>query len=93
MRTIDRSLAFKRDYRSLAVGRHRAALESLLATVHSLLATDTTLPAKYRDHALVGEWHGCRDCHLRPDLVLIYRRPDAATLQLVRLGSRSTLDL
>jgi len=93
MRTIDRSNAFKRDYRRVAVGRHRASLDTLLATVLPLLATDAALPAKYRDHALIGEWQGCRDCHLKPDLVLIYRKPDPSTLQLVRLGSHSELGL
>ncbi len=43
MRTIDRSNAFKRDYRRVAVGRHRASLDTLLATVVPLLAADTPL--------------------------------------------------
>lgn len=34
-----------------------------------------------------------RDCHIRPDLVLIYRKPDEGTLELVRLGSHSELGL
>ncbi len=71
----------------------RASLDTLLATVLPPLATDAALPAKYRDHALIGEWQGCRDCHLKPDLVLIYRKPDPSTLQLVRLGSHCELGL
>jgi mRNA interferase YafQ len=46
-----------------------------------------------RDHALSGEWKDHRDCHLKPDLVLIYRLPDVETLELVRLGSHSELSL
>jgi mRNA interferase YafQ len=42
---------------------------------------------------LTGQWRDFRDCHIRPDLVLIYRRPDADTLQLARLGSHSELGL
>lgn len=42
----------------------------------SLLAANTPLPESMRDHALAGEWKDHRDCHLRPDLVLIYRLPD-----------------
>jgi mRNA interferase YafQ len=57
------------------------------------LANDEPLGTKHRDHALVGEWKDCRDCHIRPDLVLIYRKPDASTLQLVRLGSHAELSL
>ncbi len=41
-----------------------------------------------RDHVLIGD---CRDCHIKPDLVLIYRKPDAGTLELIRLGSHSKL--
>ena len=48
---------------------------------------------EYRDHPLTGQWEDHRDCHVRPDLVLIYRLPDADTLQLVRLGSHSELGL
>ena len=38
-----------------------------------------------------GEWADNRDCHIRPDLILIYRKPDADRLELVRLGSHSEL--
>ena len=55
------------------------------------LATDQPLDTTRCDHALGGEWRGHRDCHVRPDLVLIYRKPDDETLQLVRLGSHSEL--
>lgn len=44
-----------------------------------------------RDHALIGNWKDCRDYHIKPDLVLIYRKPDADTLELIKLGSHSTL--
>jgi mRNA interferase YafQ len=64
----------------------------LLALV-SLLATDVPLPEKYRDHALSGDWKDHRDCHIRPDLVLIYRKADTEALELVRLGSHSELSL
>jgi mRNA interferase YafQ len=47
----------------------------------------------FRDHALTGTWSDHRDCHILPDLVLIYRKPDAETLELVRLGSHSELSL
>ena len=45
------------------------------------------------DHGLSGEWSDHRDCHVKPDLVLIYQKPDAGTLRLVRLGSHSELGL
>ena len=54
---------------------------------------DQPLEPRYRDHALSGDWKDHRDCHLKPDLVLIYRKPDDEVLQLVRLGSHSKLGL
>jgi mRNA interferase YafQ len=63
----------------------------LLTVAASLLAQDRPLPEKNRDHALGGEWRDHRECHLKLDLPLIYRKPDSDTLQLVRLGSHSEL--
>jgi mRNA interferase YafQ len=40
---------------------------------------------------LSGEWAGYRECHLKPGLLLIYRKPDAGSLRLARLGSYSEL--
>jgi mRNA interferase YafQ len=91
MRRIERTNAFKRDYqRATAMPKHRD-LDNLLPAVLTLLATDTPLPAKYVDHALRGEWKDFRDCHVKPDLVLIYRRTGDEVLQLVRLGSHNEL--
>ena len=61
-----------------------------------MLAQDQALPVKYRDHALTGQWQDFRDCHIKPDLVLIYQKTDQdglLILSLVRLGSHSELDL
>ena len=68
-------------------------LDEVLVAAASLLAADAPLPDAMRDHALTGEWKDHRDCHLKPDLVLIYRLPDAEALELVRLGSHSELSL
>jgi mRNA interferase YafQ len=43
-------------------------------------------------HPLAGNRKNFPDCHIRPDLVLIYRKPDGETLELVRLGSHAELD-
>jgi mRNA interferase YafQ len=91
MRTIDRSSAFKRDYRRQAKGQHRAALDDLLKPVLLALATDRPLDARNGDHDLSGNWAGYRECHLKPDLLLIYRKSDSDTLRLARLGSHSEL--
>jgi len=91
MRTIDRSSAFKRDYKREAKGQHRATLDANLIPVLMALANDQALEQRHRDHDLSGEWAGYRDCHVKPDLVLIYRKPDADILRLARLGSHSEL--
>lgn len=72
---------------------HRETLESDFIAVVTALVNDQPLAEKYRDHALMGDWKDFRDCHIKPDLVLIYRKPDDAVLQLVRLGSHSELGL
>ena len=93
MRRIENTGQFKRDYKREAKGPHRATLDAELVPVLTALARDQTLEPRHRDHALTGEWKDHRDCHVKPDLVLIYRKPDAALLQLVRLGSHSELGL
>ena len=93
MRTIKRTSRFKKDYKREAKGLHRLTLDADLLEVVRLLATDRPLPEKLRDHPLTGEWLDHRDCHIKPDLILIYRLPDAESLELVRLGSHSALSL
>jgi len=93
MRTIEWTGQFKRDYRRESKGKHRATLDDTLFPVVDLLANDLPLEASRRDHPLIGDWKDHRDCHIRPDLVLIYQKPDGATLRLVRLGSHSELGL
>ncbi len=91
MRTIERTSQFKRDFKRELKGKHSAVLKNDFGEVLTALVDDQALAEKYRDHVLSGEWKDHRDCHVRPDLILIYRKPDARTLQLVRLGSHSEL--
>jgi mRNA interferase YafQ len=93
-RTIKYTSKFKRDYkREKKSGHHKVTLDTILLSVVKLLAADAPLSHRYRDHQLSGEWDDHRDCHIKPDLVLIYRKPEDATLELVRLGSHSELGL
>ncbi len=91
MRTIERSTAFNRDYKREAKGRHQASLDTDLVPILMALANDKPLQPRYRDHDLSGDWAGYRDCHIKPDLLLIYRKHDANILRLARLGSHSEL--
>ena len=89
MRTIERSTRFKRDYKRELKGHHRKTLDADIMQVLLALASDAALDPRYQDHGLSGDWVGYRDCHVKPDLVLIYAKPDDLTLRLVRLGSHS----
>ncbi len=93
MRTIEWTSQFKRDYRREGKGPHRATLDADLTSALDALVNDDPLDPGRHDHALTGEWKDHRDCHIRPDLVLIYQKPDDGTLRLVRLGSHSELGI
>jgi mRNA interferase YafQ len=91
MRKASRTAKFKRDYKRESKGLYRATLDADLLAAISLLARDQPLPEKFRDHPLTGGYTNHRECHLRPHLLLIYKKPDEHTLRLVRLGSHSEL--
>ncbi len=91
MRAIERSSAFKRDYKREAKGQHRAALDADLVPVLMALTGDEPLEIRHRDHELSGDWEGYRECHVKSDLLLIYKKSDADALRLARLGSHSEL--
>jgi mRNA interferase YafQ len=88
VREIVRQRQFKADLKRLArSGRYQVAE---LLTVVSGLAHDQPLAAKHRDHALMGQWQSYRECHIRPDWLLIYKL-EPGRLVLVRTGSHSEL--
>ena len=93
MRAIKQTSQFKRDLKRESRGVHKLTLQRDFVSIVSMLANDLVMPEKYRDHALAGEWAAHRDCHIKPDLVLIYSKPNIAELLLVRLGSHSELGL
>lgn len=91
MRTIEWTNAFKRDYKkALSNPRHRE-VGSLVESIGNSLAGDEVLADRYRDHVLAGDYTGHRECHIKPDLLLIYKKPDDMVLRFVRLGSHSEL--
>jgi mRNA interferase YafQ len=82
MRTLKYTNRFKRDYKREKAGRFGKKLDAELMEVVRLLAGDIPLPQRHCDHALSGEWRDHRDCHIRPDLIFIYRKPDGNSLEL-----------
>jgi mRNA interferase YafQ len=56
------------------------------------IAKGETLEARYKDHELKGEWKGYRECHIRPDVLLVYQiQDDVLILLLVDIGSHAQL--
>ena len=93
MREIFYSSRFKRDYKRVKAGRHGKSIDNLLQGAVDLLADDKPLPPANCDHAMTGEWNDCRDCHLKPDLILVYSKARDGILDLLRLGSHSELGI
>jgi mRNA interferase YafQ len=91
MRTSRRTSRFKRDFKRIRAGQYGKELDQILIGALAFLLADEELPPRYRDHELIGEFADCRDCHPKPDLVLIYRKVGDDMLELMRLGSHSDL--
>lgn len=104
LRDVVLTTQFKKDFKREEKGPHRANLRRDLQAVVDKLADDVPLPPRMVDHSLGGNWKEHRDCHIKPDLVLIYRKiaaqkvkpprpPRKPKLSLVRLGSHSELGI
>jgi mRNA interferase YafQ len=91
MRTSSPTSRFKRDYKRIRASQYGKEIERILPDVLAMLLADQVLPQRYRDHALIGEYQDCRECHIKPDLLLIYRKVGTGILELTRLGSHSDL--
>ena len=76
MRRIEQFARFKRDRRRESKGQHRAGLNAFLTEALQHSVYDLPLSEQDRDHALVGDWSDHRECDLKPDLILIYRKID-----------------
>lgn len=80
---------FRRD---LKIAARRGYCIELLTEVIVKLAACETLPEKYRDHSLSGNFQGCRECYITPDWLLIYEiSENELILYLTRTGTHSDL--
>lgn len=78
---------FKKDYkRMIKRGKNKKKLQ----TVIDILLSGDSLPARYRNHTLKGNYTGCMECHIEPDWLLIYRIIDNK-IYLERTGTHSDL--
>ncbi len=86
---IEISSRFKKDYK---LAKKRGYNIELLKEVVDILANGEELEQKYFDHPLAGNYKGCRECHIQPDWLLIYRiEKDILVLGLTRTGTHSDL--
>lgn len=84
---IRQSTKFRRDVKRLL--RQGVDLSKLQVIIVTLVAQQP-LDERFRDHALVGDWKGFRECHVQPDWLLIYRI-ERDELQLARTGTHAQL--
>lgn len=87
MLNVRYSSAFKKDFKTCV---KRGYKMPLLQTVIDTLRIPAALPEKNKDHQLTGNFSGCRECHIEPDWLLIYKQSDDE-LQLFRTGTHSDL--
>jgi mRNA interferase YafQ len=88
MHSLEYSTQFKKDFKKITKRPIPEIVE--VGRIISMLQRDEPLEDRHVDHPLAGNWQGFRDCHIKPDLVLIYRVNDGM-LQLARIGSHSEL--
>ncbi|ACA31192.1 type II toxin-antitoxin system YafQ family toxin [Histophilus somni] len=85
-RKFDMAKSFKRDLRK----HYLALVGEAWAEISNCLLNDLPIPEKYQDHPLKGDKSGFRDCHVKPDLVLIYKIVDDV-VELHYLDSHSEI--
>ena len=87
MLTIKYETSFRRDFKRIV---KRGYNIQLLEEVIEILADGKTLPEKYKDHSLTGDYKDCRECHITPDWLLIYQiSNNELILYLTRTGTHS----
>lgn len=87
MLTIKTSSSFRKSYKKIS-SKDKPELKKVL----ELLENDITLPAKYNNHPLSGNYKNCQECHIKPDLLLIYKKSkQELILYLIEIGSHSDL--
>ncbi len=84
---IDYSSRYKKDVKKI----NKKDIKKVDEIINRL-ASNEVLEEKYHDHKLQGDWIGFRECHVKPNLLLVYKKlDDVLILTAVRLGSHSDL--
>lgn len=92
MYEIKPSTQFKKDMKRLQKsGRKKNDFDKIIEVIN-LLAVPAVLPEQKKDHQLIGQYSGYRECHILPDLLLIYKQvEESQMLHLAHIGSHSEL--
>ncbi|MFM8384954.1 MAG: type II toxin-antitoxin system YafQ family toxin [Actinomycetota bacterium] len=91
MRSVRYTTRFSKDLKREGKSPNSTEVTSRLQSIIDLLCEDQELPTRLHDHALIGEFIGWRELHVKPDLLLIYRKVGEEWLELLRLGSHSEI--
>jgi mRNA interferase YafQ len=91
LRSVKYTTQFSKDLKREGKSPKNRDLPLKLQAIIDLLTEDKELPFNLHDHLLVGEFVGMRELHVKPDLLLIYRKIENESLQLVRLGTHSEI--
>ncbi len=84
---VEYAKSFRKNIKKLNLSERKLVLD-----VVERLANDERLEARFKDHALKGEFSGLRECHVKPDLLLVYeKRDDVLVLVCVSVGSHDEL--
>ncbi|MBR1657813.1 MAG: type II toxin-antitoxin system YafQ family toxin [Synergistaceae bacterium] len=93
MRKLKYRTLYKHDFKREYKGIYRILLKEggELDYIVKALANDIPLPPKYKDHSLRHNWEGSRECHIKPDFLLVYTLEGEDLLILERLGTHSEI--
>lgn len=90
MYTIKNSIRFRKDYKKIR--RNAKFDKNRLEFFLTALVKNKPLDSVYRNHKITGEYEGCFECHICPDILLIYKINQASEIiYLVRIGSHSEI--
>jgi len=88
--TLKFTSKFKKDYKFLT--QKQKVPKEEFAIVFYMLENDIKLPPRYKEHMLKGQYLGCHECHIRPDLLLIWKYyKNELIISMIRTGSHSKL--
>ena len=90
MLEIFESSAFKKDHKRESKNSHNKDVDQRIVEILSLISKGVVLPSQYRLHKLRGPYSGFLECHVKPDLLMIFRL-QGNSVYLLRLGSHSEL--